>query len=136
MSQQHLKRDEARRLRNAAASACARRGANVGTVIDVIDILHEENLLSSSVTTGSVRQLNKRRRVDWRQQYCNCISLPCDDGSSVTWHTMTPHAALQFFVDKFDMLTESFSSFYSIMMKLCPEMCFIRTILDAAFVFT
>ena len=111
MSQQHLKRDEARRLRNAAASACARRGANVGTVIDVIDILHEENLLSSSVTTGSVRQLNKRRRVDWRQQYCNCISLPCDDGSSVTWYTMTPHAALQFFVDnvdKFDTLLRQY----------------------------
>jgi hypothetical protein len=102
MSQRDRKRDGARRLRTAAETACARRGANVGTVTDVIDILHEENLLSSSVSAGSLRQCNKRARLDWRQQYCNCITLDCDDGSSLTWHVMSPHSALQYFLDHVD----------------------------------
>ena len=97
MSHGDRKRDGERRLRKAAATACARRGANVGTVTDVIDILHEENLLSSSVSAGSLRQCNKRARLDWRQQYCNCITLDCDDGSSLTWHVMSPHSCFAVF---------------------------------------
>ena len=99
MSQRHLKRDAEKRLRHAAASACSRRGANAGTVVDVIDTLQEQELLSCSVSVGSLRQANKRARLDWRLQYCNSITLGCDDGSSFTWHTISPHAALQYFID-------------------------------------
>lgn len=99
MSQPHHKEDTYGRLRAAAAVACTKRGANAGTVVDVIDTLYEHDLLGSSVSKSALRQSSKRARLDWQVHYCDSISLPCIDGTSFAWRTLSPHAALQFFVD-------------------------------------
>ena len=99
MRQSHLKRDADGRLRNAAASACRKRGANAGTVIDVIETLHEHDLLESSLTRQNFRKASRRRRQHWKDKCCSVITLPCESGIDFSWCTLTPHAALQFFVD-------------------------------------
>ena len=102
MKQSHLKRDVDGRLRDAATSACRKRGANAGTVLDVIETLHEHDLLDNSLTRQNFRKRLCRIRGHWKDKYCSVITLPCDSGDEFRWCTLTPHAALQFFIDNDD----------------------------------
>lgn len=102
MKQSHLKRDVDGRLRDAATSARRKRGANAGTVLDVIETLHEHDLLDNSLTRQNFRKRLCRIRGHWKDKYCSVITLPCDSGDEFRWCTLTPHAALQFFIDNDD----------------------------------
>lgn len=67
MKQSHLKRDVDGRLRDAATSACRKRGANAGTVLDVIETLHEHDLLDNSLTRQNFRKRLRRIRGHWKE---------------------------------------------------------------------
>lgn len=103
-------------LRHAATAACSKRGANVGTVVDVIDELHERNLLESSVSKGALRQSHKRARSDWKDKYCTIIPLSLETGDTFQWCTLSPHSAIQFFLDR----VNEFEQFLSLRQEGTP----------------
>ena len=88
MKQSHLKRDVDGRLRDAATSACRKRGANAGTVLDVIETLHEHDLLDNSLTRQNFRKRLCRIRGHWKDKYCSVINLPCDSGDDLEAPTL------------------------------------------------
>ena len=94
--------EEKQQLKAAALDAVHSRGANCGSVHAVITALHDRHIIEDTVSVGQLRQQSKRDRNKFVEKYCLQVTLPLQDGTEFHWKVLSPHRAMQFFLDHVD----------------------------------